>query len=167
MRLDGPVLLPTLVPLAVALGERPKTGARITLPVFDPIALAPKQTCTCTIEAESVFVVPDSSVFDAQSARWIGARPDTVRAWRIATDSAAGASGFRGWVDEQGRLVLATQLLGMTLERRPYEVAFENWKADAGKRGSAVTADRDIYETTAIAASKRLARRHRGRCAFA
>ena len=44
----------------------------------------------------------------------------------------------------------------MTLERRPYEVAFENWKADAVQRGSAVTADRDIYESTAIAASKAL-----------
>jgi hypothetical protein len=51
---------------------------------------------------------------------------------------------------------VATQLLGMTLERRPYEVAFENWKAEAGKRGGAVAADRDIYETTAIAANKRL-----------
>ena len=155
VRLDGPFLLPTLVPLAVALGERPEKGARITLPVFDPIALAPKQMHV-RIDAESVFVVPDSSVFDATSARWMGARPDTVRAWRMATDSAAGASGFRGWVDAQGRLVLATQLLGMTLERRPYEVAFENWKADAGKRGGAVTADRDIYESTAIAASKRI-----------
>jgi hypothetical protein len=156
VRLDGPILLPTLVPLAVALGERPEKGARITLPVFDPIALAPKRMHV-TIDAESVFVVQDSSVFDAQSARWMGARPDTVRAWRLVTDS-AGASGFRGWVDAQGRLVLATQLLGMTLERRPYEVAFENWKSDAGKRGNAVTADRDIYESTAIAASKRLSK---------
>jgi len=154
VQLDGPILLPTLVPLAVALGERPEKGARISLPVFDPIALAPRQMHV-TIDAESVFVVPDSSVFDAQKSRWMGARPDTVRAWRLATDSASGASGFRGWVDAQGRLVLATQLLGMTLERRPYEVAFENWKADAGKRG-AVTADRDIYETTAIAGNKRL-----------
>jgi len=155
VRLDGPVLLPTLVPLAVALGERPEKGARITLPVFDPIALAPRDMHV-SIEAESVFVIPDSSVFDASTSRWTGAREDTVRAWRIATDSATGASGFRGWVDAQGRLVLATQLLGMTLERRPYEVAFENWKSDAGKRGGAVTADRDIFETTAIAASKRL-----------
>ncbi len=154
VRLDGPILLPTLVPLAVALGEPPKKGARISLPVFDPIALAPRQMHV-TIDAESIFVVPDSSVFDAQKSRWMGARPDTVRAWRLATDSASGASGFRGWVDAQGRLVLATQLLGMTLERRPYEVAFENWKADAGKKG-AVTADRDIYETTAIAGNKRL-----------
>ena len=154
VRLDGPILLPTLVPLAVALGERPTKGARVTLPMFDPIALAPRQVHV-SIDAESVFVIPDSSVFDARSSRWTGARPDTVRAWRFATDTAKNASGFRGWVDAQGRLVLATQLLGMTLERRPYEVAFENWRADAGKRG-AVTADRDIYETTAIAANKRL-----------
>ena len=33
------------------------------------------------------------------------------------------------------------ELLGFTLERRPYEVAFENWKADAMKRGNQVTAD--------------------------
>ena len=155
VRLSGPVLLPTLVPLAVALGERPKKGARVTLPVFDPIALAPRDI-QVTIDAESLFVVQDSSVFDAQRSRWTGARPDTVRAWRLATDTAKSASGFRGWVDAQGRLVLATQLLGMTLERRPYEVAFENWKAEASKRGGAVTADRDIYETTAIAANKRL-----------
>ena len=155
VRLDGPILLPTLVPLAVALGERPKKGARVTLPVFDPITLAPREVHV-SIDAESVFVVPDSSVFDAKTSRWAGARPDTVRAWRFATDTGTSASGFRGWVDEQGRLVLATQLLGMTLERRPYEVAFENWKADAGKRGSTVTADRDIYETTAIAANKKL-----------
>jgi transglutaminase-like putative cysteine protease len=155
VRLDGPVLLPTLIPLAVALGERPEKGARVTLPVFDPITLAPRDVHV-TVDAESVFVIPDSSVFDAKRSRWTGARPDTVRAWRMSTDSASGASGFRGWVDAQGRLVLATQLLGMTLERRPYEVAFENWKADAGKRGTTVSADRDIYETTAIAASKRL-----------
>src|SRR5204863_430690 len=115
---------------------RPEKGAHVSLPVFDPIALAPRQVHV-TIDAESLFVVPDSSVFDAQQSRWTGARPDTVRAWRLATDSATGASGFRGWVDAQGRLVLATQLLGMTLERRPYEVAFENWKSDAGKRSRA------------------------------
>jgi hypothetical protein len=111
-----------------------------------------------TVQAESLFVLQDSSVFDAARARWNGARPDTVRAWRMTTEPESGGaqSGFGGWVDEQGRIVLATQVLGMTLERRPYEVAFENWKADAAARGTAVTADRDIYETTAIAANKRL-----------
>jgi transglutaminase-like putative cysteine protease len=108
-----------------------------------------------SVDAESVFVLPDSSAFDAGARRWVGARPDTVRAWRLST-ATEGASGFTGWVDEQGRVVLATQVLGLTLERRPYEVAFENWKASAAERNVQVTADRDIYETTAISASKAL-----------
>ncbi|HEV7990453.1 MAG TPA: transglutaminase domain-containing protein [Gemmatimonadaceae bacterium] len=155
VKLTGPVLLPTLVPLAVALGDRPKVGATVSLPVFDPIAMAAREV-KVSVQAESVFVLQDSSVFDQARARWLGARPDTVRAWRLATVSANGSTGFGGWVDEQGRIVLATQVLGMTLERRPYEVAFENWKSDAAARGSAVTADRDIYETTAISANKAL-----------
>jgi transglutaminase-like putative cysteine protease len=154
--LRGPVLFPTLLPLAVALGDRPHAGGSVTLPVFDPATMSPRDM-RVAVEAESVFVVPDSSVFDVATKRWRGARPDTLRAWKLTT-ATSGASGFTGWVDEQGRIVLADQLLGLTLERRPYEVAFENWKLDAAKRGTSVTADRDIYETTAISASKRLRR---------
>ncbi|HEX7978617.1 MAG TPA: transglutaminase domain-containing protein [Gemmatimonadaceae bacterium] len=155
IRLAGPVLLPTLLPLAVTLGDRPKAGGQLTLPMFDPIAMAPRDV-HINVLAESVFVVPDSSVFDPARSRWMGVRPDTVRAWRVSTDSTGGRTGFTGWVDESGRIVLATQLLGMSLERRPYEVAFENWKADVSKRGTVVSPDRDIYETTAISANKRL-----------
>jgi transglutaminase-like putative cysteine protease len=155
VKLTGPVLLPTLVPLAVALGDRPKVGATVSLPVFDPITMAARDV-KVSVQAESVFVIPDSSVFDQARARWNGARPDTVRAWRLATETANGSSGFGGWVDEQGRVVLANQILGMTLERRPYEVAFENWKAEGLAKGTAVSSDRDIYETTAIAANKGL-----------
>ncbi|MDQ2668247.1 MAG: transglutaminase-like domain-containing protein [Gemmatimonadota bacterium] len=153
IHLTGPILLPTLVPLAVALGERPAVGKHYTLPIFDPIAMATKDV-RVAVQAESVFVLQDSSVIDA-AGRWHGALPDTVRAWRLTSDGSA-TSGFTGWVDEQGRVVLATQLLGLTLERRPYEVAFENWKSDVAKRGTEASADRDIYETTAISANKRL-----------
>jgi hypothetical protein len=103
-----------------------------SLPVFDPIALAPRQMHV-TIDAESVFVVPDSSVFDAQKSRWTG-RPDTVRAWRLATDSATGRVGVSRLGRRAGAARARDAAAGMTLERRPYEVAFENWKADAGKR---------------------------------
>ncbi len=156
--LTGPVLLPTLLPLAVALGERPRPGKRYSLPVFDPASMASREV-QVAVEAESLFVLTDSSVFDAGSKRWVGALPDTVRAWKLttpATGPTGGASGFNGWVDEQGRVVIANQVLGLTLERRPYEVAFENWKADARKRGTQVDSDRDIYETTAISANKAL-----------
>jgi transglutaminase-like putative cysteine protease len=53
-------------------------------------------------------------------------------------------------------LVTTTQL-GFTLERMPYEVAFENWRNDTTHL--AVEDDRDILETTAIAANKRMDRR--------
>lgn len=152
IRLSGPILLPTLVPLAVALGERPKVGKSYTLPVFDPASMAAVDV-RIAVQAESVFVLQDSSVIDPASGRWHGALPDTVRAWRLASEGGS-TGGFAGWVDEQGRVVLATQLLGLTLERRPYEVAFENWKMDAAKRSTQVAADRDIYETTAISANK-------------
>jgi transglutaminase-like putative cysteine protease len=158
VKLTGPILLPTLLPIAVALGQRPRPGARYTLPVFDPASMAQRDV-QISVEAESVFVLPDSSVFDRTSQRWLGARPDTIRAWKLvtpATGATGGTSGFNGWVDEQGRVVLVNQLLGFTLDRRPYEVAFENWKADARARGTRVTADQDIYESTAISASKRL-----------
>ena len=155
IRLTGPILLPTLVPLAVALGERPKIGRTYTLPIFDPTTMAARDA-RVRVAAESVFVLQDSSVFDAATARWRGARPDTVRAWRLETEGSSATGGFAGWVDEQGRVVLASHLLGLTLERRPYEVAFENWKADAAKRGTQIAADRDIYESTAISANKTL-----------
>ena len=158
IRLTGPIIPPTVLPIAIALGPRPKPGATVTLPVFDPATMTPRDV-QVHVDAESLFVLPDSSVFNRATQRWNGVRRDTGRAWKLTAAPAGGHSstgGFHGWVDEQGRVVVLQQLLGLTLERRPYEVAFENWKADARARGANVTADQDVLETTAIAASKRL-----------
>lgn len=149
IHLDGPVLLPTLVPLAISLGERPKVGKRYELPMFDPIAMTPKQVAF-TIRAESLFVLSDSAAYDRTTQRWHAVAADTIRAWQIATDA---SSGFSGWVDEQGRVVQTMQL-GLSLHRLPYEVAWENWRAEQTTIGEAVANDRDILETTAIAANK-------------
>src|SRR4029453_8291698 len=82
--------------------------------------------------------------------RWMVARRDSVHAWRIATD---GPSAVRAWIDEQGRVVELQHALGFSLRRTAYEIAFENWRLDGGMRSRAVSSDRDILETTAIAAS--------------
>jgi Transglutaminase-like superfamily len=150
--LRGPVLLPTLVPLAISLTERPKLGKHYAFPVFDPTAMAPRNV-GLDVRAESLFVVSDSAVFDPTTSRWRGVLPDTVRAWQVAAQA---AGGFTGWIDEQGRVVETTQL-GFELRRQPYEVAFENWKLDTAR--VAVTDDRDILETTAIASNVRMAKR--------
>ena len=154
IRLTGPVLFPTLVPMAVALGERPKPGAVYPLPVFDPLSMTAREV-RVAVQAESLFVLNDSSAFDSTAARWRGVLPDTVRAWKLAA-AGGGPAAFNGWVDEQGRVVRADQVLGLSLVRLPYEVAFENWKADKAARSSEVAAGEDIYESTAIRANKRL-----------
>jgi len=153
--LGGPVLLPTLVPLAVALEDKPKVGKSYVLPLFDAASLAPKDV-RLHIQAESLFVVNDSSVFDSTTGLWKGVLPDTVRAWQIVSEN---GNGIGGWVDEQGRIVATTQL-GFRLQRMPYEVAFENWRRESDAAPSsprrAVSPNRDILETTAIASNKRL-----------
>ena len=156
IKLSGPILLPTLLPLAMALGEEPAVGKKLTMPVFDPVGMTPRQV-SLSVAAESTFVVNDSSSLDRATGRWRGVQPDTLRAFRIVTDTGAGAAGFSGWIDEQGRVVQTSQL-GFDLRRLPYEVAFENWRLSGARIGDApaVTEDRDILETTAIGANRRL-----------
>lgn len=152
---QGPVLLPTMIPLAVALAERPAVGETHAIPVFDPVARAPR-TASVRIAAESLFVVYDSATYDPSSARWEGVLPDTVRAWQLANDD---GGALDGWVDAQGRLVRGTQLGLLTLERMPYELAFENWQnGRRDRRNVPVTTDDDILESTAIAADVRSTR---------
>jgi transglutaminase-like putative cysteine protease len=149
--LSGPVLLPTLVPLAVALTEPPKVGKRYVMPVLDPTSMNAKDIAL-HVRAETTFVVNDSAVFDTTTRLWHGIQPARIRAWRIeASENVPGV--LSAWVDDQGRIVETTQL-GFVLKRLPYEVAFENWKNRSS--AASVSEDRDILETTAIAANKRM-----------
>ena len=150
VHVGGPILLPILVPLAVALGEPPKVGRSYLLPIFDPVAMAQRDV-RFVVRAESSFVVNDSAVFDASSGRWHGVQPDSVRAWRVSVDS---GPGFSGWIDEQGRVVGTTQM-GFRLVREPYEVAFENWRIANASSGGLTTSDSNIVVTTLLAAKRR------------
>jgi transglutaminase-like putative cysteine protease len=154
--LGGPVLLPTLVPLAIALGEEPGVGKSYVLPVLDPGTMASRDA-RISVTAETTFVVHDSSVMDAATRRWRGVQPDTLRAWRL---QAPGEPAIGGWIDSQGRVVSTTQM-GLRLERRPYEVAYENWRLDteADSAAGVAPAGNDVLETTAIAADLHTPRR--------
>jgi hypothetical protein len=148
--LTGPVWLPQLVPLAVALTERPKVGKHYVMPVLDPAAMMPKDV-ELDVVAESSFVVHDSAAFDPATSRWRGTQPATIRGWHVVARN--NATAISGWIDEHGQIIETTQL-GFVLRRLPYVVAYENWKADSRGR---VSENRDILETTAIAANKRMA----------
>ena len=147
--LDGPILLPTLVPLAIALGDEPEVGDRYTLPVFDPASMGARDV-QLGIHAESLFVVVDSARVDSVGTLWVPALTDTVRAWQVMAED---GSGFSGWVDAHGRIVEGAQLGLFTLRRTAFEIAYYNWKALEQDAAPTVARDDDILETTAIAAS--------------
>ena len=129
VRLSGPLLLPTLVPLAVALGRVPKVGVRYSVDIFDPSRMSVK-TLGVTITAESLFVVADSAAFDPNRKRWRRAHVDSVRGWRVvSTDGVA----FDSWVDELGRMIAVRAPAGFALRRTAYELAFENWRSTSAQ----------------------------------
>ena len=133
----GPLLLPTTVPLVVALRTAPTVGARYALTVFDPLALAARDV-GLTVRAESLFVAADGAG---------AARP--LRAWRLVPDS---GGGFDGWVDDAGRVVELEQRGGFTLRRAAAGFA-ASWKTARPAAGGSPPRDTDILESTAIAAS--------------
>ncbi len=130
--LTGPVFLPTLLPLVLPLTQPLKVGVRYPIPLFDPMSFV-LGNGTYSVAAESLFVLSDSAAFDTTAKRWKTVSTDTVRAWRITPVS---GPIFSGWIDAQGQLVQTTRM-GVELNRFPYEVAFNNWKAESDKRDAA------------------------------
>jgi len=147
-RLGGgrPVLLPTAIPLLATRGRAPEPGRRVSVRVFDPLAMGPRDV-ELRVGRDSLFVVSDSAEMDEVTRRWRAVAEDTVRAWRLAADS--GEAGFAAWVDGDGRLMRLEQPGGIVLRRDAFHVAFTNWR-DAER---STAADDDVLETTAISAS--------------
>lgn len=156
LAVKGPILVPTLLPTAAMLVAPPKVGRTVTLASFDPRTMSPAEV-RVRIAAESLFSVIDSAAFSADSARFIAARVDTVRAWRLEPAEAA-EGGFTGWVDANGSVVASTQPGGISLRRAAYEIAFLNWRrsraASGTVRDGASGGVGDLLEGTAIAAGE-------------
>ena len=128
IKLDGPVLLPNLVPFAVALMDEPKVGRKYTLPVFDPARQAIVQVKS-EIQKESTFVLSDSSVLDSTTYLWKSIRQVPLKAWLISSSP----GGYNGWLDETGHIVKTSELDAEVL-RSTIEEAFENWLVGVNRR---------------------------------
>jgi len=152
VRLTRPIVLPTVLPLRLAFGAELKSGSRYTIRTFDPLLLAERDVAV-TIAAESTLVVADSADYDSTAMAWVPVRFDTVRAFRI--DQEANGVETSAWIDAQGRVVRAASPVGFTMERSPFEIAYENFRRrDTARvaRASAEPGVGDIVATTAIAA---------------
>ncbi|MEO5567275.1 MAG: hypothetical protein ABIR92_02210 [Gemmatimonadaceae bacterium] len=121
IKLDGPILVPQLVPLAIALTSEPAVGRKYTFPVFDPSTQSVVQVKS-RIEKDTTFILSDSAVFDSTRKVWKSIRDVPVKAWLISSSP----GGYNGWLDETGHIVRTTELDADVL-RSSIEEAFENW----------------------------------------
>ena len=151
----GPVVLPTIVPIVVALGDKPKIGRSYSMPVFDPATMNSAAAAKFTIMAESLFTLVDSARFDETNGDWVAALTDTVRAWRLEASGAKDSPAE--WIDAQGRVVQAVRPDGLMLKRTAYELAFENWRIARDRTTAASAGTDDILERTAISAGRKSA----------
>ncbi|MBI2615536.1 MAG: transglutaminase domain-containing protein [Gemmatimonadetes bacterium] len=149
--LKRPIVLPGLLPLQATFGERLRVGSRFSLRMFDPLILEERDV-DMEVTGDSTFVVPDSAALDSTRRRWVPARWDTVRAWRVEQNM--GGVEMAAWIDEQGRIVLARSPVGFSMERTAFEIAHENFRRR--ETGRLVLETGDLINQTAIASNVRL-----------
>ena len=153
--LQGPITLPTLLPLRLAFGGELRSGRSYTARLFDPLLLNGRDV-TARVAAESTLVVSDSADLDSTTMAWIPEHFDTVRAFRIDHD-ALGVP-MSSWIDAQGGLVFATTD-GFAMERAAFEIVYQNFKKrDTVRiaRSSAAPAPGEIVPLTALVAGVRV-----------
>ena len=147
---NGPILVPTLLPAAAMLIGEPAIGKSVTLPIFDPRTMASSEV-RVTFAAESLFVITDSATYDPATNLFVSAHDTTVRAFKLEPSE---GGGFSGWVDEQGNVVQTQQPGGIVVRRMAYAIAFENWRRTRAQPPTMQPASaEDLIESTAIAAN--------------
>ena len=164
--LDGPITLPTLLPLRLAFGGELQPGRTYSARLFDPLLLS-RRDVTVKAAKESTLVVSDSADLDSTTMVWVPEHFDTVRAFRINHD--ANGVPTSSWIDAQGRLVLAStqdRADGFAMERAAFEIAYDNFRhRDTARiaRKSTSPAPGDIVPVTALVAGVRAAPTGTGR----
>lgn len=148
IRLTRPLEMASLVNLRLAVGGQLRPGRTYTVRSFDPLTMR-EMDGTLSVLSESTMVFPDSATFDSTIMRWVPARWDTVRAFRVQ-QTAAGIT-LDSWIDENGDIVRATSPIGFVTERTAFEIAVDNWRRDrAAGRITGVGSGSDVITTTAI-----------------
>lgn len=109
------------LPLRLAADPRTSAGRRVSVRLLDPRSASVREVALEVTEAATRSYT-DSARRDPDSGRWVPARRDTVRAWRVRP--AEGGLPVTAWVDEDGRLLEARLGSALRLERTAFELAY-------------------------------------------
>ena len=147
-RLSNAPVFAAVLPIRVAAGGELEVGRTLRLPVFDPSTLSTRDVSVEVVEHDTL-AVPDSSLVDAATGRWVPATWDSIPAWKIA--ESYGGVRIESWVDEDGRILRAESPLGFSMVRTEYELARQALAEAEGQEARAV--DDDVILSTAVAAN--------------
>lgn len=125
LRVDPEAILPAMLPYRAAFGRHLRVGETFTLPLIE-IGTGTTRQLNVRVAAESMFVVPDSAVWDSAGGQWVAATSDTVHAWRLDHD--ATGTPTHSWVDAGGMLVHQETAGGVTLQRSAFELVLNNYR---------------------------------------
>lgn len=125
-KLASPPFTVTFAPIVGMLTKKRNAGDTIHVSVFDPLSRELKLV-TIQVREDSLFHVADSAILDRKTGVWSEAGIDTVRARRLGGDGAP----LTVWVDDEGRIVAASEPGGMTMIRAPFEIAFRRKQTPA------------------------------------
>lgn len=109
------------LPLHLAADPNTGPGRRVGVRLLDPRSASVREVDLRVSEA-AIRSYPDSARRDPTTGRWVAARRDTVRAWRVTP--AEGGLPVTAWVDEDGRLLEARVGSALRLERTAFELAY-------------------------------------------
>lgn len=126
--LTSPPFTITFAPIVGMLSKRRNAGDTIHVSVFDPLSRDLK-LMTIQVYEDSVFHLADSAVMDRRTGEWRPSGVDTVHARRLGGDG----SPLTAWVDDDGRIVAASEPGGLRMIRTPFEIAFKRKKSVADK----------------------------------
>jgi hypothetical protein len=143
---EAPVFA-SVVPIRVALTQGLKVGTRLDLPVFDPSTLSTRKVEVEVLGRETL-VVADSAAADPATGVWRAAGFDTIPVWHLA--ERFGGVQVESWIDDGGRVVRSSSVMGFAMERTVFELVDQESEAALGDgRGTAP----DLILNTAIASN--------------
>ena len=146
-RLSEPPVFAAIVPIRVALTEGLRVGTRLDLPVFDPSTLSTRSV-EVEVLARDTLVVPDSAAVDPSTGRWVAAGFDTIPVWHLA--ERFGGVQVESWIDDGGRVVRSSSVMGFSMERTTFELVDQEETAVASEGRSGAP---DLILNTAIASN--------------
>ena len=125
LRVDPEAILPAMLPFRAAFGRHLHVGESFTVPLIE-VGTGTTRQLDVRVAAESMFVVPDSAVWDSTGSHWVAATSDTIRAWRLDHD--ATGTPTHSWIDAGGMLVRQESAGGVTLQRSAFELVLNNYR---------------------------------------